>query len=120
MFFWFFMLTVSLFVPLITAFSAFVLKINPPVYKDRFYGYRTKKSMSSPEAWDFAQKYTSQLWLRLSLIESISIIIIYLFFAKKTINFLSIAGLIITSICLILIFISIIIIEISIKKKFKI
>ena len=32
------------------------------------FGYRTKRSMQSPEAWVFAHHYCGKLWLRLGLI----------------------------------------------------
>lgn len=36
----------------------------PPKKINSLYGYRTKSSMSSQEAWDFAQIYSAKLMLR--------------------------------------------------------
>ena len=34
----------------------------PPEKPNRLFGYRTKRSRASQEAWDFAQKYSSE-WM---------------------------------------------------------
>lgn len=36
----------------------------PPKKINSFYGYRTKRSMASQEAWDYAQTFSSKLMLR--------------------------------------------------------
>lgn len=40
----------------------------PPKKINQIYGYRTKRSMSSQENWDIAQKFSSQLMLKQGLI----------------------------------------------------
>ena len=39
-------------------------KKHPPEKINGIYGYRTKRSMASQAAWDFAHQYCSRLWLR--------------------------------------------------------
>ena len=41
----------------------------PPKSINELYGYRTKNSMSSPEKWTLAQKYSSQLMIKLGLMQ---------------------------------------------------
>lgn len=40
--------------------ALYVLR-NPPEKRNGIYGYRTKRSRQSQEAWDFAQIYSSEL-----------------------------------------------------------
>ena len=44
---------------LIFCIVALILYIFPPKKINNLYGYRTAKSMSSQERWDFAQKYSA-------------------------------------------------------------
>lgn len=57
-----------MFLPLaIIAITGLYLKVNPPKKINRMIGYRTKRSMDSQAAWDFAQVYSSGLLLTWSL-----------------------------------------------------
>ena len=47
--------------------TAIIMTIFPPKKINPMYGYRTKRSMSSQENWDIAQKYSSQLMLKQGL-----------------------------------------------------
>ncbi len=50
------------FVPLLfIAIVGFYIKNNPPKKINQLYGYRTKRSMKSKEAWDFSQIYSADL-----------------------------------------------------------
>ncbi|MFA7325984.1 MAG: SdpI family protein [Candidatus Kapaibacterium sp.] len=40
----------------------------PPKKINSLYGYRTKRSMASPEAWEFAQPYSGKMMLRYMVI----------------------------------------------------
>ncbi len=42
--------------------------LKPPKRINYFYGYRTNKSMSSQEAWDFAQVYSGKMFIVTSLV----------------------------------------------------
>jgi len=56
------------FVPLLViAITGLYVKNNPPKKINSLYGYRTKRSMKSKEAWDFAQVYSSDLLFSWSL-----------------------------------------------------
>ncbi|MFO7701557.1 MAG: SdpI family protein [Psychroflexus maritimus] len=48
---------------ILIATGYYMLK-KPPKSINHFYGYRTKRSMKSQEAWDFSQKYAAKSMLR--------------------------------------------------------
>lgn len=50
------------FLPIvIVCATGYYLKDNPPKKINKVIGYRTKRSMNSQDAWDFAQLYSSKL-----------------------------------------------------------
>ncbi len=46
-------------------------------------GYRTKRSMASRESWVFANKYSSNLLFKYSIITAIIQIVLFVFFGGK-------------------------------------
>ncbi|WP_435577458.1 SdpI family protein [Gilvibacter sp.] len=52
----------------------------PPKKINSLYGYRTNKSMKSQEAWDFANRYSSGLMLRITLYCFVLPFMCYLFY----------------------------------------
>lgn len=48
--------------------AGFIQFIYPPKGINALYGYRTSSSMKTKERWDFAQKYSSKLMIKLGLI----------------------------------------------------
>lgn len=52
--------------PLMLVISLIFCKY-PPKQPNAIYGYRTKRSMKSQEAWDEANAYSSQLMLKVSI-----------------------------------------------------
>ncbi len=65
--FWIFMLCMNLLLPFIMAVCGWAFRRRPPKQINDLFGYRTARSRSSQEAWDFAQKYMGQLWFRLGI-----------------------------------------------------
>lgn len=51
-------------------FSSLILKSGSPDINN-LYGYRTKRSMSNQELWDFAQKYSAKVFLRIGVLNLI-------------------------------------------------
>lgn len=51
----------------IFALVGFIQYRFPPKKRNHFYGYRTPASQRSQEAWDFAQRYSARLMIRLGL-----------------------------------------------------
>lgn len=51
------------------------VRIHPPKKINALYGYRTKRSMASQEAWDFAQAYSSELMVRAGQMMAIAAVV---------------------------------------------
>lgn len=58
-------------IPAIMLTLGILWKKNPPKNINGFYGYRTPRSMKSQEAWDFAQRYISNLYFTWGVICSV-------------------------------------------------
>lgn len=61
--FWIFMLLCSLITPVIMVITGIIITKRPPKEINDLYGYHTKRSIQSPEAWKFANEYLGRLWL---------------------------------------------------------
>lgn len=54
----------SLLIPLIMIVAGWLLRRHPPASINSVVGYRTARSMASPESWRFAQKDCGRRWQR--------------------------------------------------------
>lgn len=54
---WIFMLCMVWLTPVLMIVFGAVFRLSPPEDINSIYGYRTRKSMSGQQAWDFAQRY---------------------------------------------------------------
>ena len=54
-------------IPAILLLVGVLLRKHPPRKINWYLGYRTARSMKSPEAWDYAQVRLGQLWRRFGL-----------------------------------------------------
>lgn len=70
-FFW----IVDLLIPIMMIVVGYLFKKNPPTTVNWIYGYRTKRSMASKEAWIFAQCYFGELWFKIGL--GLAVVIIF-------------------------------------------
>ena len=61
--FWLFMLGMDMLVPTAMLLVGRRLRRDPPGEDNPLRGYRTRRSMSSREAWNFAQRYCGGLWV---------------------------------------------------------
>ena len=66
--FWIYMLLCALITPVIMVITGIIFTKHPPKEINYLYGYRTKRSTKSPEAWKFANEYLGRLWLVAGLI----------------------------------------------------
>ncbi|QSX09110.1 SdpI family protein [Alkalibacter rhizosphaerae] len=57
-----FIVVVYLSIPLMMIFFGWKWKRKVPGKINYIYGYRTKRSMASPESWEFAHKYMGKVW----------------------------------------------------------
>lgn len=60
--FWVFMLLCNLIIPLTMVGGGLLFVKNPPKTINSFYGYRTRRSSQSKDAWIFAHHYCGRLW----------------------------------------------------------
>ncbi len=86
----------------------------PPKKINSLYGYRTKNSMKSQEAWDFAQSYSSKLMLIFGVGLCSIAIISNMMFPLKTEYQIVLSILIINVIVVVMI----VIVEEELKKRF--
>lgn len=70
----------SLPMPIIMLFLGFIFFKYPPDVINSGYGYRTKLSMSSPEAWMFAQRHMGHTWLRVGTVMLLATVLALLLF----------------------------------------
>ena len=61
---------------------AFLYKFRPPKKVNSFYGYRTKRSMASQDAWDAANKFSADILIWVA-IATAAIQIISFFYLEK-------------------------------------
>lgn len=64
---WIMMLFCSLLIPGLMLLLGWIFRVSPPEKINDWYGYRTKRSKSSPEAWDYAHRYAGKIWQRWGL-----------------------------------------------------
>lgn len=53
--------------PLTVLFGGWIMRSTASAEPNRFVGYRSQISMSSTEAWQYANDYCGRLWMRLGL-----------------------------------------------------
>lgn len=66
--FWIFMLVIALFLPGVMVLFGQVFLRRPPQQINGVYGYRTRRSMASQAAWDFAHRTCGRLWFAWGLV----------------------------------------------------
>lgn len=108
--FWIFMLICLLLTPLTMLLIGRSFKNHPPKEINGIYGYRTKRSRQSEEAWEFAHIYCGKIWQTAGMI--------MLPFFGSSVNTTAIAGLIILTLQTLVMCITIIPVESALKKKF--
>ncbi|WP_130861906.1 SdpI family protein [Bacilliculturomica massiliensis] len=93
-----FYLAELLLMPVIMAGLGFLWKNHAPRTINSFYGYRTKRSMKSPAAWEFAHRYAGRAWLYASLpAAAIPLTVLYLYrnAGKDAMAFAAIGGMVV-------------------------
>lgn len=55
----------------ISIIAGIIMRLYPPRTINPFYGYKTTSSMKDQLRWDFAQKYSAKLMLKLGLINAV-------------------------------------------------
>jgi uncharacterized membrane protein len=95
----------------IISISYLFKKFRPKEIND-FMGYRTKRSMASQEAWEFANKYSAGLLFKCSVFAAIAQVVFNFIFTREIALLLTVGVWITVLIC------TIIKTEIELRKKF--
>ena len=66
--FYVYMAIVMLLIPIVMIVFGRRWKYNPPKQINSVYGYRTKRSMSSRHAWEYAHKICARIWFAVGCI----------------------------------------------------
>ena len=105
------MLLGACFVPILMLVIGIVFQKHAPKEINGFLGYRTRRSMQSQEAWDYANKRMGEIWLALGVILLVVSIPLTLLFAENGLTIAMIAQ-------VVALIVSIIPVEVELKAKF--
>lgn len=105
------MLLGACFVPILMLVIGIVFQKHAPKEINGFIGYRTRRSMQSQEAWDYANKRMGEIWLALGVILLVVSIPLTLLFAENGLTIAMIAQ-------VVALIVSIIPVEVELKAKF--
>ena len=116
--FWFFMLFMVLLCPIIMIIFGKIFVNAAPKNINYIYGYRSSMSMKNRDTWEFVHKLCGKLWLWAgSILLPVSVIPLMFVFGKST-DVVGTVGAIIMAVDLIVIILSIVPVEIALKKTF--
>ena len=90
--FWFFILAVSMLIPVLLIPIGRTLEKTPPKEVNRFLGYRTSMSMKNMETWVFAQKYWGRKVFFSGLLSLPLAVVLMLFALNTSILFIAFYG----------------------------
>ena len=65
--FWLLVLLLNLLIPMAMLSGGVLYLMKPPQRTVWMYGYRTKRSMSSQETWEFAQEHCGKIYCRFGI-----------------------------------------------------
>ena len=116
--FWIFMLIMVLITPITFIVFGLLFANKPPKEINDTYGYRTKRSMTNQETWNFAHKYIGKLWFVYGLIIFPFSVAIMSFVFGTEINLIGTVGGILVFLQMIPLIFSIILTEKTLKKNF--
>jgi uncharacterized membrane protein len=115
---WFIIGATTLFIPLLMLFVAIIFLKKTPNSINPVYGYRSRRSMKSIEAWKFAHYLCAKIWLFASLILLPLTILAMLLVLNKDQDTIGLVGQIILYLQIAVIVLSIIPVEIALKRNF--
>ena len=81
--FWIYMLITCELLPILVFVIGICFSKRAPKSINYIFGYRTARSMKSPEAWEFAHKYIGKIWSVLgAIMVPLSAIILFVFIGR--------------------------------------
>lgn len=81
------MLVLTLITPLTMLLVGLLWKAKPPKFGGSGLAYRTQLSARSQEAWDFAHKHISKLWVRIGLMLTVLTAVLMVMFRDSASRF---------------------------------
>lgn len=115
---WFIISIVSLFLPLIMLFIGIIFIKKAPNKINPIYGYRSRRSMKSPEAWKFAHFLCGKIWLYAGIVMLLLTILAMLLVLNKSQDTQGLVGTITLYVQLAVMILSLIPIEVALKRNF--
>lgn len=115
---WFLLGAMSLFVPLIMLIFGIVFLKKSPNKINPVYGYRSRRSMKSIEAWKFAHYLCAKIWLYTGIVMLLLTILAMLLVLKKSEETIGTVAQIVIYVQLAVLLLSIIPVEASLKRNF--
>ncbi len=116
--FWFFMLIMDLLLPIIMIIIGKSFLKASPKDINYIYGYRTSMSMKNRDTWEFAHKLCGKIWFWAGVILLPVSIVPLIFVVEKSTEIIGTVGAAVTVLDLIVIVLSIIPVEVTLKKTF--
>lgn len=116
--FWIFMLIMCLLCPGVMVVFGFLFMKRAPKRINALYGYRTTRSMSSLEAWQFAHYLFGRLWLGLGLIVLPISILVMVVFLQADQDLVGLVGLAICLVQLVVMSLPVFVVEKRLKERF--
>ena len=116
--FWIFMFCMNLLIPIVMVIFGLVFLRKPPKDINDFYGYRTKRSKASKEAWDFAHKYMGRLWLWVGIALAIVTVLLMLSCLGKDVDYVGLYGGVVCLVECVVMILPIVPTEQALKKQF--
>lgn len=115
---WILLFILSLFIPLLMLIFGVVFLKKTPNKINPVYGYRSRRSMKSPEAWKFAHFLCAKIWIALGAILLVVSLVAMLFMLNKSEDVIGIVFQILMYSQLAIMILSIIPVEIALKRTF--
>ena len=116
--FWWWMFICNIIVPIIMAVAGRLMWVRCPKEINSFFGYRTTRSMKSPDTWKFAHKCAGRLFFIVGLATLVPTVAVQIPFYNSPDNVIGTISVIIMSVQLAIIVLSLIPTEIALKKNF--
>lgn len=108
----------NLMIPIIMLFMGILHLVKPPRDRNWMYGYCTRRSTKSQEAWEFAQKYFGSTCCIWGIAVSLSVCVLMLFLLEKGEELIRVVGSLIGMTEGIIMISAFIVTELVLKKKF--
>lgn len=116
--FWIFMLFMDLVIPLTMILFGNLFAKKAPKEINPLFGYRTNRSMKNRDTWEFAHKQIGKIWFLCGMVLLPVSVIPMCFVVGKEIGTVSALGLVICMIQTVLIVLTIIPVEIALRRTF--